>query len=73
MARVPSYDSPQVSPGGAVPQGRFQAPEISDAPGQQLQSLGGAVQKFGGSVGRIAADMQAQADEVRITDALNQV
>ena len=73
MTRVPSYDSPQVSPGGAVPQGRFQTPEISDAPGQQLQALGGTMQKFGGSVGRIAAEMQAEADEVRITDALNQV
>ena len=73
MARVPSYDSPQVSPGGAVPQGRIQTPEILDAPGQQLQAFGGAVQKFGGSVGRIAAEMQAEADEVRITDALNRV
>ena len=73
MARVPSYDSPQVSPGGAVPQGRLTMPEMSDAPGQQLQALGGAMQKFGGSVGRIAAEMQAEADEVRITDALNRV
>ena len=73
MARVPSYDSPQVSPGGAVPQGRLTMPEMSDAPGQQLQALGGAMQKFGGSVGRIASEMQAEADEVRITDALNRV
>lgn len=73
MARVPTYDSPQVAPGGAVPQGRLAMPEMSDAPGQQLQALGGAMQKFGGSVGRIAADMQAEADEVRITDALNRV
>lgn len=73
MARVPSYDSPQVAPGGAVPQGRLTMPEMSDAPGQQLQALGGAMQKFGGSVGRIAAEMQAEADEVRITDALNRV
>ena len=73
MARVPTYDSPQVAPGGAVPQGRLAMPEMSDAPGQQLQALGGAVQKFGGSVGRVAAEMQAEADEVRITDALNQV
>lgn len=73
MARVPTYDSPQVAPGGAVPQGRLTMPEMSDAPGQQLQALGGAMQKFGGSVGRIAAEMQAEADEVRITDALNRV
>ena len=73
MARVPTYDSPQVAPGGAVPQGRLAMPEMSDAPGQQLQALGGAMQKFGGSVGRIAAEMQAEADEVRITDALNRV
>lgn len=73
MARVPTYDSPQVAPGGSVPQGRLAMPEMSDAPGQQLQALGGAMQKLGGSVGRIAADMQAEADEVRITDALNKV
>ena len=73
MARVPTYDSPQVAPGGAVPQGRLAMPEMSDAPGQQLQALGGAMQKFGGSVGRIAAEMQAEADEVRVTDALNRV
>ena len=73
MARVPTYDSPQVAPGGAVPQGRLAMPEMSDAPGQQLQALGGAMQKFGGSVGRIAAEMQAEADEVRVTDALNKV
>lgn len=73
MARVPTYDSPQVAPGGAVPQGRLAMPEMSDAPGQQLQALGGAMQKFGGSVGRIAAEKQAEADEIRITDALNRV
>ena len=72
MARVPTADGFQVGLRG-MPTQQVVAPEMSDAPGRQLQALGGAMQKFGGSVGRIAAEKQVEADEVRITDALNRV
>lgn len=65
MARVPTYDSPQVAPGGAVPQGRLAMPEMSDAPGQQLQALGGAMQRFGQGVGNVALGMQQEAKLAR--------
>ena len=57
MPRVPTYDSPQIAPGGPVPQGQLSAPQMSDAPGQQLQALGGAMQKFGQGVGNAALGM----------------
>jgi len=72
MPRVPVPDGPQFQPGGNAPQGRLAAPEASDIGQRQVMALGGAMQEFGASVGGIARDMQAQADELRITDALNQ-
>lgn len=72
MPRVPVPDGPQFQPGGNAPQGRLVAPEASDIGQRQVMALGGAMQEFGASVGGIARDMQAQADELRITDALNQ-
>lgn len=72
MPRVPMPEGPQFQPGGNAPQGRLVAPEASDIGQRQVMALGGAMQEFGASVGGIARDMQAQADELRITDALNQ-
>lgn len=72
MARVPTYDTPQVAPAGAV-NARLSAPEVPDVPGRQLQAFGNAMQDAGGAMGRIAAEEQAKADEVRVTDVLNQV
>lgn len=72
MPRVPMPEGPQFQPGGNAPQGRLAAPEASDIGQRQVMALGGAMQEFGASVGGIARDMQAQADELRITDALNQ-
>ncbi|HQO53395.1 MAG TPA: transglycosylase SLT domain-containing protein, partial [Ottowia sp.] len=72
MPRVPMPEGPQFQPGGNAPQGRLAAPEASDIGQRQVMALGGAMQEFGASVGGIARDMQAQADELRVTDALNQ-
>ena len=72
MPVVPLPDGQQARLGG-VPQGRIAAPQIDDTGARQTMAFGGALQELGGAAGRIAADMQAQADEVRITDALNQV
>lgn len=76
MPRVPTYDSPQIAPGGPVPQGQLSAPQMSDAPGQQLQALGGAMQKFGQGVGNAALGMMqeekqalAKANLLRAKDA----
>ena len=72
MPVVPLPDGQQARLGG-VPQGRIVAPQIDDTGARQTMAFGGALQELGGAAGRIAADMQAQADEVRITDALNRV
>ena len=72
MPVVPLPDGQQARLGG-VPQGRIAAPQIDDTGARQTMAFGGALQELGGAAGRIAADMQAQADEVRITDALNRV
>ena len=71
MPVVPLPDGQQARLGG-VPQGRIVAPQIDDTGARQTMAFGGALQELGGAAGRIAADIQAQADEVRITDALNQ-
>ena len=72
MPVVPLPDGQQARLGG-VPQGRIVAPQIDDTGARQTMAFGGALQELGGAAGRIAADIQAQADEVRITDALNRV
>lgn len=71
MPVVPLPDGQQARLGG-VPQGRIAAPQIDDTGARQTMAFGGALQELGGTAGRIAADMQAQADQVQITDALNQ-
>ena len=65
MPRVPTYDSPQVAPGGHVPQGQLTAPQMIDAPGLQLPGLGGAMQRFGQGVGNVALGMQQEAKLAR--------
>src|SRR5690606_12741669 len=83
MPRVPTYDNFQVAP-NTVPQTRFQgvqpvsqptpvrAVEIPDVAGQQAQQTGRAMQQAGGEIGRLALGMQQQANQLRVTDALNQ-
>ena len=69
MPTVPRIDAPQVgaTPGPAI---RFDAPHY--APRQAAQ-MGQAVEEASGAAARIAADTQAQANELRVIDALNRV
>lgn len=71
MARVPSYDNFQVSP-TTVPQQRFDAPQFVDVSGRQAQQLGDSMQRAGETAGRIAIDMQSEANQLRVIDASNQ-
>lgn len=70
MPRVPMPEGPQATPGG-IPQGRLVSPEASDFGARQLQGFGQALEGAGQVAGKIALDMQARADELRLTDAAN--
>lgn len=71
MPTVPTYDTPQVSP-NTVPQTAFDAPTVQPTAAQQVIDTGRAMSAAGQGVGRIALDLQQQANELRVTDALNQ-
>lgn len=70
MARVPTYDSFQASP-AAMPQVRVVAPNAPDTAGLQAQQTGRAMASTGQAVGQIALDIQQQANQLRVDDALN--
>lgn len=71
MPTVPTYDTLQVSP-NTVPQAAFDAPTVQPTAAQSTAQLGQAMSAAGQNVGRIALDLQQQANELRVTDALNQ-
>lgn len=71
MPTVPTYDTPQVSP-NTVPQVALDAATVQPTAAQSTMQLGQAMSSAGQSVGRIAFDVQRQANELRVTDALNQ-
>ena len=71
MPRVPTYDSFQATP-STLPQTRIEGPQAFDFAGQQAQQTGQALQSLGGEAGRVALDMQTQANQLRVDDALNQ-
>lgn len=71
MARVPTYDNFQASP-NALPQSRLTLADMPDVAGRQAQQMGQSMQRFGGEIGQIAADMQAQANQVRFDAAATQ-
>lgn len=71
MPRVPSYDNFQTTP-STVPQAQASAPNIPDVEGQQLQQLGQGLQQAGAAGSRITLDMQQQANQLRVDDAINQ-
>lgn len=70
MPRVPTYDNFQTRP-GLPPQVEARVPNAPDVAGRQMAQMGQAVQGLGGEVGRIALDMQQQANQVKINDAMN--
>lgn len=71
MPRVPTYDAPQVTQ-NTVPQTAFDAPTVQPTAAQQGAQMGQALSAIGQTTGRIALDLQQQANELRVTDALNQ-
>ena len=72
MPTVPRVDAPQVgaTPGPAI---RFDAPHAQNFAPRQAAQMGQAVEEASGAAARIAADTQAQANELRVIDALNRV
>lgn len=71
MVRVPTVETFQVTP-NAQPQVRFEAPQFTD-PGVQARQTGAALTDAGRGMAGIALDMQQQANQVRIDDAMNRV
>ena len=72
MPTVPRIDAPQVSPGGPS-NARFDAPRSQNYASRQGAQMGQAMEAAGAEASRIAADMQAQANQLRFDDAINQV
>ena len=70
MPTVPTYDSFQAAASTLSP-ARLSAPNIQDHSAQQMQQLGREAQRFSGALGKIALDMQQQANQLRVDDALN--
>lgn len=74
MPRVPTYDSFQATP-NTLPQTQLQGSQFTptqDVAGQQAQQTGRALTQVGGQAGRIALDMQNEANQLRFDDAANQ-
>lgn len=71
MPTVPTYDNAQVSQ-TAQPQIAFDAATVQPTAAQQGLDMARAASAAGQSAGRIALDIQQQANELRVTDALNQ-
>lgn len=70
MPRVPTYDNFQATP-NTLPQTRMVMPEMPDVAGQQAQQMGRAMMAGGQQIGQVALDMQQQANQLRVDDALN--
>lgn len=70
MPRVPTYDGTQVGQ-NTLPQTQLRAPNTPDVAGQQTQQMGQALNQAGQGLGKVAMNMQQQANELRVNDALN--
>lgn len=70
MPRVPTYDSFQATP-NTLPQARLTMPEMPDVAGQQAQQMGRAMMAGGQGLAQVALDVQQQANQLRVDDALN--
>lgn len=74
MAKVPTYDAPQVARQG-LPDARQQAAPVGlavDAANSQAAALGRASDQLADTTFNIGLDMQRQANALRVDDALNQ-
>lgn len=72
MPRVPTYDNFQVAPNNTSTT-PIHAPDAPNYFGQQVQQLGESAQKAGATVADIQTDMLAQANQLRVDEALNQM
>lgn len=75
MARVPTYDQLQVG-ANTLPNARVDSPStiaIGGAAARQMQETGAAMQNAGTLAGRVALDLQQQANQVQVDSALNRV
>lgn len=70
MPRVPTYDSFQATP-NTLPQTQLAAIQMPDTAGKQAQEMGRAMMAGGQQIGQVALDMQQQANQLRVDDALN--
>lgn len=70
MPTVPTYGGPQVTPSNSTP-GNFNAPAEQNFAPQQGAQAGEALKSGGAALSNIALDMQQQANQVRLDDALN--
>lgn len=73
MPRIPTYDSAQVAP-NVRPSAFMQAPGGPDAgsiQAEQGQQMANAAGRAGDTAGRLAVDMQQEANQVRVLDAVN--
>lgn len=71
MPRVPTYDSPQVTP-TTLPQVRLTPQAMPDVAGQQMREAGQAMQRAGSEVSRIALHLAQKANETRADAALTE-
>lgn len=72
MPQVPTYDNFTVKP-TVNPDVRVTAPEIQDFSAKQALQSGQALMNAGGAMARIGADIQNEANAVRVDDATNQI
>lgn len=73
MPKVPTYDNFQVTPGtlpNATVNNTYNA-ERASMGGRQIRQMGQAIENFGQTQATIALDMQQQANQLRVDDALN--
>ncbi|MFJ1253426.1 transglycosylase SLT domain-containing protein [Cupriavidus sp. CuC1] len=68
MPRVPTYDTLQATP-TVQPNVRVDAPQMQDVAGQQAQQMGQGLMRAGDAAGRVALDMQNEANQLRVIDA----
>lgn len=68
MPRVPTYDQFQATP-TVQPNAQASAPQMQDVAGQQTQQMGRGLMQAGDAAGRIALDMQNEANQLRVIDA----
>lgn len=70
MPKVPTYDAFQATP-NALPNARITAPDMPDVAGQQTQQFSQGLMRAGDAASRIALDVQNEANQLRVDDALN--